>query len=338
MRKITMVVLALGLMGGVVVGCGTPSEKSVAHKIEAQVKSLDQTNYQSTATMVVQMDKTSQSYYVETWYESPDVYRIALGDSSQNIHQYIIHNQHGMFIVSPSLGRVFRFNGNWAENQGHIYLYDQILSQIAAAKDAKMTKIDNQYSFVLPVSQANEVVVKQKVLLDAKTLSPKLVTLLDKNQKAVVSLKFDSFKQNVTFQSSDFDPQSIISADKTAKTTVASDGTTTDESQVGMITPDEIFGDSLESMVDVSNTSTILRYAGNEPFTLSEFRPNATVAGMSDGEMVDLFGVPAVYSGGALAHQLSWINNGVEFDLTSSKLSLDQMQSVAISTMGQSGK
>lgn len=336
MRKITAVVLALGLVGGVVVGCGTPSEKSVAHKIESQVQSLDESNYKTTATMVVQMDKTSQSYYVETWYESPDVYRIALGDSSKNIHQYIIHNQNGMFIVSPSLGRVFRFNGNWAENQGHIYLYDQILKQISQSKNVKMTKLDDEYSFTLPVSQANAVVVNQNVMLDAKTLSPEKVTLLDKNQKAVVSLKFDTFQKNVTFKTSDFDPQSIVAEDKTAKTTMASDDT--DETQVGMITPDEIFGDTLENMVDVSNTSTILRYDGNLPFTLTEYRPTATVAGMSDGELVDLFGVPAVYSGGELAHQLSWVNNGVEFDLTSSKLSLDQMQSVAISTMGQSGK
>jgi len=338
MRKITAVVLAVGLMGGLVVGCGAPSEKKVAEQLETHKEHLDTSNYKSTATMTVQMDNNSQSYYVETWYESPDVYRIALGDANKTIHQIIVHNKSGMFIVSPSLGKVFRFTGNWAQNQGHIYLYDQILQQIISSKTVKMAKSSGQYTFDLPISPANDVVVKEHVEIDAKTLNPQTVSLLDKNAKAVVTIQFNSFKTGLTFNEGDFDPQKLINVADTkqaSRTTMAADET------VGSIEPDRTFGATLTVNETTPDNAQLLRYTGDKSFTLEEWRAMAGFSGLPSVAMaalVDMYGVPAMYNAGNNAHQLTWLNNGVEFSLTSANLSMDQMEQVAISTLGQVGK
>lgn len=335
MRKITAVVLAIGLTGGLVVGCGAPSEKKVAAQLQTHAQKLDTANYKSTAIMTVQMDNNAQQYYVETWYESPEVYRIALGDANKTIHQIIVHNQNGMFIVSPSLNKVFRFTGNWAQNQGHIYLYDQILQQILSSKSAKMTKSGGQYTFDLPISPANDVVVKEKVEINAKTLNPQKVTLLDKSSKSVVTIQFSSFQTGLTFNAGDFDPQKLVNVADTkqaARTTMASDET------VSSIEPDQTFGASLTVNETTQDNAQLLRYDGTHNFTLEEWRPSAGVAGLPSATLVDMYGVPALYSGDSKAHQLDWVNNGVEFALTSADLTLDQMEQVAISTLGQVGK
>jgi outer membrane lipoprotein-sorting protein len=332
MRKAGSWLLALGLVVGLVAGCGAPSKSSMTSKLQTQQEKLDATNYKSTAKMTVQMDNGSQTYYIETNFESPEVYKISLGDANKNINQVIVRNNNGMFVVSPSLQKVFRFNGDWAQNQGHIYLYDQILKQLVETKDWKMTSKDGVYTFSMPVAQANDIVSRQEVQLD-QALKPKQVVLYDKDDKPVVKLEYTSFTIGVKFNDGDFDPHKIATDPKAAKATLA-----TNQTELHYIEPEETLGNSLDVFHEESGTAALLRYAGDSGFVLHEAVANPGVTGLPTGSLVDLFGVPALYSGSNDAHQLIWMNNGIEFSLTSSKLTLDEMKQVAISTLAQVGK
>ncbi|QSO51739.1 outer membrane lipoprotein carrier protein LolA [Alicyclobacillus curvatus] len=332
MRKVTGFILAMGLAVGLVAGCGTPSKQNVVSKLQTQAEELDATNYQSTAKMTVQMDSGSQTYYIVTSYDSPNTYKIALGDSNQQINQIIVRNPNGMFIVSPSLQKVFRFNGNWAQNQGHIYLYDQILQQIVSSKNVKMGKSGENLTFTMPVNPQNDVVTTQKVELAQGTFAPKKVTLLNKQDQAVVTIDFQTFKQGMKFTSAEFDPQKLASSGQPAKTTMAS------TSEFGYIEPLQTLGDKLDLQQPQSAEDMLMRYSGPYGFTLEEWRPTAGISGLPSAQLVDLYGIPGILSGSGNAHQLTWLNNGVEFSLTSSQMTLDQMREVAMSTFGQVGK
>lgn len=334
MRKVTAVVLALGLMSGVVVGCGVPTGKSVNQQVQSHAQQLDSKNYESEATMTVQMDNNTQTYYVKVSYESPDTYKIALGNQDKQIHQVIVHNSNGMFIVSPSLGKVFRFNGDWAENQGQIYLYDQLLKQITSNQDVKAKRADGTYSFDVPVTPASDTINRQEIVLDAKTLEPKSVELLDKDGKAAVSLKYTSFKTGVTFTNADFDPHALVSNESTTKTTMAGSADKT----FGYVEPKALYGTKLTSLMQPSETSAMLRFSGDHHFLLQEWRPTSAEVGAPNGELVDMFGVPAMYTGDNNVGRLTWLNNGVEFAITSNDLNLDQLQQIAITTLNQVGK
>lgn len=353
MRKVVAIVLALGLMGGVVAGCGVPGGKSVNQKIEAQSQKLENQNYQSEAKMTVQMDNNVQTYYVEVSYESPETYKIALGNQDKQIHQIIVHNPNGMFIVSPSLGKVFRFNGNWAENQGQIYLYDQLLADIAKNQSLKPKKADGTYTFHLPVTPASDTISTQKVVLDSKTLQPKTVSLLDKEGKAAVTLEYTSFKTGVTFQKSDFDPHALVgSGSSGSKTTMAgntsnaqggsqtsaSSSSTTSAQSFGYILPKTMYGTKMTSIMQPSPTSAILRFGGDHSYTLEEWRPTKGYSADPGASLLDMYGVPAMYTLADDVNSLTWLDNGVEFSVVSNDLNLQQLQNIAISTIGQVGK
>jgi outer membrane lipoprotein-sorting protein len=318
-------------MSGVVAGCGIPTGQSVNQKIQTHAQQLDEKNYQSEAMMTVQMDDNNQTYYVKVSYESPEVYKIELGNQDKQIHQIIVHNQNGMFIVSPSLGKVFRFNGNWAQNQGQIYLYDQLLKQISS-KDVKMTRSGGTYQFTVPVTPASDTISSQQVVLN-KDLNPTSVSLLDKDGKAAVSLKYTSFKTGVQFQANAFNPQSMVTDKETAKTTM-----TGDEQSFGSIEAKAMYGAKLTSSKQMSETSALLRYTGAHNYLLQEWRPTQGASATPDGQLVNMYGVPAMYSGNDQVGSLTWIDNGVEFSLTSNDLNLDQLENVALSTLGQIGK
>lgn len=331
MRKVTAVILALGIAGGIVVGCGVPSSNSVNQKIQTHAQTLDSKNYQSEAMMTVTMDNNVQKYYVKVSYEGPEMYKIELGNADKQINQVIVHNQSGMFIVSPSLGKVFRFNGQWAQNQGQIYLYDQLLKQITTNKDVKMQKANGQYAFDIPVTPATDAISSEQVVLNAKDLNPQTVKLIDKQGKAAVTLAFSSFTTGVQFPKNAFDPQALI-ANPPAKTTMAS------ETTFGYIEPPSMFGTTFSTLTQDSDTSAVLRYSGQHHYTLEESRPTAGAIGTPNGELLNMFGVPGMYSDGNNVANLTWVNNGVEFSLTSNDMTLDELQQVAISTFSQVGK
>ncbi|MFB5190838.1 LolA family protein [Alicyclobacillus fastidiosus] len=332
MRKVTAVVLALGLVGGVVVGCGVPTGKSVNQKIQTQAQQLDSTNYQSDATMTVQMDNNTQTYSVQVSYESPTTYKITLGNQDKQVHQVIVHNDNGMFIVSPSLQKVFRFNGDWAKNQGQIYLYDQLLKQITTTKNVKMTKGNGEYIFNVPVTPASDTISTQQVVLDSKTLEPKTVKLLDKDGKPAVTLTFKSFNTNVKFKQADFDPQSMVSSQ--TKTTMTSD----DEQAFGYVEPKTLFGTKLTSLMQPSETSAVMKFGGDHHYLLQEWRPTPGQQADPEGQLVDMYGVPAMYTDGNNVSSLTWLNNGVEYAITSNDLNQDQLEQIAMSTLSQVGK
>lgn len=334
MRKFGLWFLAMGIVVGVVAGCGAPTSQNMKPKLNSQVEAMAKQNYKSTATMTVQMDNNSQTYYVETWYEGPDTYRIALGESADSINQVIVRNPNGMFIVSPSLQKVFRFNGDWAQNQGHIYLYTQILQQLASGDTLNVKKQHGLYNFDMPVTPANDVVAKEHVVLNATNLQPKQVVLYDSNGKAVVTLDFKKFETPAKFADADFNPNKIA-ASFNSKTTLAS----MDAQPFGYMEPGITgLGDKMADLQELGTNDYLLRYTGEHPFVLSEFRPAPGVSGVAGASLVDMYGVPAIYNGTEQAHQLTWVNNGVEFALTSNKLSMDQMKQIAITTIGSVGK
>jgi len=334
MRKFGMWFLATGLVIGLVAGCGAPTSQNMKPKLNAQIETMTKQNYKSTATMTVQMDNNSQTYYVETWYESPDAYRIALGESANQINQVIVRNGSGMFIVSPSLQKVFRFNGDWAQNQGHIYLYTQILQQLTSGDKVSVKKDHGALNFDMPVTPANDVVTKEHVELNASTLQPKQVVLYDSENKAVVTLNFEKFETPAKFADADFNPNKVAESFG-SKTTLAS----ADTQPFGYMEPSITgLGDKMADLQEVNTNDYLLRYTGNHPFVLSEFRPAPGVSGVAGATLVDMYGIPAIYNGTEQAHQLTWVHNGVEFALTSDKLSMDEMKQIAITTVGSVGK
>lgn len=359
MRRFTGMALVAGVIVAVVAGCGIlPNTENMSAKLKTEASTLEQSNYESTAMMTVQMDNSSQSYYIETAYEAHDTYRIKLGDANGKVNQIIVRNQNGMFIVSPSLKKVFRFNGNWAQNQGHIYLYDQILQQLAQAKNLKPTNSSNSgYTFEIPASTGNDVVTKEQVTL-TKDLHPKTVILFDQSGKAVVRIDFKTFKTNVKFQQVEFDPNHLVGQDA-AKATLATVGgngsqaagtgtsqtpgnsgagvtspTTTTTTDMGYVVPSKIFNDTLYKDLP-SPTGRLLRYMGPHDFVLTESVAQPSQNAFQFAQMVDLFGTPAVFTDIGNDKQLVWLNNGMQFMLSSKQMNLSQMEQVAISTMGQ---
>ena len=290
-------------------------------------------SYESKATMTVSANNQVQKYSIETWYQSPHYYRIALGNENKEITQVIVRNDDGVFVVSPQLKKSFRFRGDWAENQGYVYLYHAAIDRVLNAKDRNFEAKDGNLSFTMKMEPENPLVTEQKVVLKDSNLGPVQIALLDKESKAVVSVDYESFKTGVEFKKDAFTPEAAMAMAPTdAKPVMAG------AKDFGIIEPRYLPSGS--KMVDQQETKStvMLRFDGEKPFTITEQRPAAKDTSLYAGQMVDLWGTTAVVNSTESGNRsMYWFHNGVEFSLTGN-MAVQEMVKVAQSMIGHGGK
>ncbi|WP_181363084.1 LolA family protein [Sulfoacidibacillus thermotolerans] len=310
-------------------GCGQMSATQMAKQLQSVQNNL--TTYKSEAFMTVHVQDSVQRYYVETWYQAPNLYRIALGNENKEISQIILHNAQGIYIISPSTRKVIRFQGDWAEKQGQMYLYSSLLSKIVSAVKPGYSVKDKVVTFVVAADSSNALISSQKIELDQATFHPIQVVLYDQERRPVITLNYISFKKGVQFPPNAFSPDQATTL-KSIEVPVSAI-----EQGFGVIEPSYIpQNDNLEDEAEQGGV-VFVRYAGPEPFTLVETRPTPGSIELGSGQLLTLYGLPAVLTGNVAVHQLYWLEHGVEFQLTS-HMPIQQMVRVAASMVDEGGK
>lgn len=310
-------------------GCGR-SEGDVLEDLKALKENLK--HYKSTAEMKVRVPNVEQVYRIETWFQEPNFYRIQLADAQGRVQQVVIRNEQGVHIVSPQLKKSFRFNGDWAENQGHLYLFGPVIDRILESPDRTFTREEGTVVFQLVARPENPLVHRQRIALDARTLYPREIVLFDRDGKELVTVEFEQFDPGARFKPEDFDPQRVLAEGPKERPAWTSG------SRFGVIEPAWLPEGWKRVDIREEGGTVVLRYQGQQgALALTEKRPESLQAVLPvSGKLWDLLGVPAVVTEGH-AKTMYWMHNGVEFTMTAS-LPVEDMARIAVSTLGEAGK
>ncbi len=111
-----------------------------------------------------------QEYSVEVCYMAESYYRIALTNAKKDITQIVLRNDDGVFVLTPHLNKSFRFQSDWPENQGQVYLYQSLVQSILMDNERQFTTDDKSYVFDVAANYQNGSLARQKVWLDKKKL------------------------------------------------------------------------------------------------------------------------------------------------------------------------
>ncbi|WNQ10415.1 outer membrane lipoprotein carrier protein LolA [Paenibacillus aurantius] len=220
MRRITwmmtslMLVLALALAG-----CGKKDAGSLSKDLDQKVSKLE--SYQGSGKMVLYTGQQPQEYAVDVSYKNPHYYRISLTNEKKDIEQIVLRNDEGVFVLTPHLNKSFRFQSDWPNNQGQVYLYHSLVQSIVADKDRKMTTDGKDVVFDVLANYGNPTLVRQKIWLDSKSYSPRHVEVLDANTNIMVTVDFDTFKFDASFDKDSFDTQRNLTGSLSSMPTVA---------------------------------------------------------------------------------------------------------------------
>lgn len=206
MRRVTWILAIVIGLAAVLAGCGSKDAGSVVKDLNNMTSKLE--SYKGTGKMVLNTGEYPQEYQVEVWYQNPHFYRISLTNENKDIKQIVLRNDDGVFVLTPHLNKSFRFQSDWPDNQGQVYLFQTLAQSIVNDNERQFVDEDSAYVFdVTAKYQNNGNLKRQKIWLDKKNLAPKHVEVSDENSKVIVKLDFTQFEFGSKFDKNAFDMQ-----------------------------------------------------------------------------------------------------------------------------------
>ncbi|MFC4100864.1 LolA family protein [Paenibacillus xanthanilyticus] len=221
-RRISLLAAVLLCLTALLAACGgTKDADTVVKDLDKVVNSLD--SYHGKGTMTLNTGQQPLEYQVDVQYQKPNYYRIELTNAKRDITQIVLRNDEGVFVLTPRLNKVFRFQSDWPQNQGQVYLYQTLVSSILQDNSRQFAVDKENYVFDVMANYQNGSLARQKIWLD-KDYRPLQVEVSDTNAAVMVSVKFNEFDFDSKPDKSVFDTKQNLSGSSKPSTVQPEDG------------------------------------------------------------------------------------------------------------------
>ncbi|WP_195574398.1 DUF4367 domain-containing protein [Paenibacillus sp. 1001270B_150601_E10] len=210
MRRITWVLAMMMSVVLLLAACGQKDAEAVVKDLDNKMSKLE--SYEGIGTMTLYSGQQPLEYQVEVRYQDPSYYRIQLTNTKKDIKQIVLRNDEGVFVLTPSLKKSFRFQSDWPDNQGQVYLYQTLIHSILQDNSRQFLTEGDSYVFEVAANYQTDALVKQKIWLDKGDYKPKQVQVTDSEARVVVEMKFNQFEFNKKFDKDAFDMQANMTA------------------------------------------------------------------------------------------------------------------------------
>ena len=189
MKKYLIILLCFLL-----VGCGKKSEKEVLKNIKKLADSL--TSYTIEGELNMYNGDDTYTYNVVVNYKKDDSYRVSLINKINNHEQIILRNTTGVYVLTPSLNKSFKFQSDWPYNNSQIYILERLINDIEKDDDKTFEKKDDLYIYNTKVDYStNTDLVKQKVYFTKDNLLKK-VEVYNVNDTVAMDFTVNKFEEN----------------------------------------------------------------------------------------------------------------------------------------------
>ena len=309
-----------------IVGCGKNNDKSIKDDLIKKVNNLK--SYQLSGKLEVVNNDDVFNYDVEVNYKDKDYYRVSLKNLANNHEQIILRNDDGVYVVTPSLNKSFKFQSDWPYNNSQAYLLKNIIKDIETDEDVSELRNEDNYTIISKVNFPNNPrLVKQKVTVD-KDLMIKKVEILDKDGISLMSFTVSNINYKPMFDESFFQINSIINSEKNSDKEKSETTSTIDDIIYPLYIPTGTVLTNEEKVNKTDGERVILTFGGEKPFTLVE----ETIAPLSEFTVVPTYGDPylLIDTVGALSNNsINWVSNGIEYYIVSDVMNQSELIEVA---------
>ena len=296
-------------------------EKPFEDRLQQTLGSLN--SYLLEGVMEVADGEDTKSYDVTVKYlkqDDQDYFRVAMKDSGMNQEQEIIRNAEGVFVVTPTLNQIFKFQGNWPANSLKPYLL-QSMCEIAAKEDAQIEKAGDSYKVSASVSYPNNRNFTQQEMVFSSDMKIEDVQIFDDDHVLQMKMTFSKADYEPGLTTEDFQVPQQLEKETSA------DQVTNDDLP---LMPMETFGAVLSNSSVVENEGKVqhvLEYTGEKNFTIVEEvveSEETTQTIIMSGSLVDGLDMVGRYDG----NHMTTVINSVRFTIYSDDLSEAEMSAV----------
>ena len=311
-----------------ITGCGKTSSSKVVEEFGKKINNLK--SYYVEGVMELINNEDIYTYNVKVSYKKNDYYKIDLVNTTNNHEQVILRNDTGIYVITPSLNKSFKFQSDWPYNNSQVYLLTSLLDDINNTDNIIMKEVDNKYVLTSNVNYPNnDKLTSQEIYMD-KNYNVKEVRVLDKDGNVEIKMTFDKIDYSPKFKDNYFDLNQIIEEknigsntdnkdNKDNKTGETKSTATIDDIVYPMYLPTNTYLTSQEKVSTSTGERLILTFDGDNPFILVEEVSKANdehVIVPTFGELELLADSVAIVNN----NSVNWYSNGIEYYLASNTM------------------
>ena len=308
-----------------VTGCGKNSETSIINDLEKKVNKSDA--YKVSGELEIVNNDEVYTYDIEVSYKKENNYKVSLTNQANNHTQIILKNADGVYVLTPSLNKSFKFQSDWPYSNSQVYLLKSLVNDIKETKEKDFKQTDNGYMLTTKVNYPNNSkLVKQTIELD-KNGDFKRVKVYDSNNAICMTMVFDVIDYSPTFKKDYFDLNTIMSTYSIDEESVK-ETTAIDDTIYPLIIPNGTKLVSEEKIKKDIGDRIIMTFDGDKPFLLVE--ESAVVE--DEFTIIPTYGEPYQLMdtlGVMTNNSLTWVSNGIEYYIVSDVLNQDELVEVA---------
>lgn len=322
--------------------CGSQSKEDVVKDLNK--KWNDVKGYELDATMEIKTGSEPRSYDVNVWHTEPDLYRVKVTQQGEEVTQMIIRNKEGVFVVTPSLNKTYKFQSDWPKQNSQAYLIGALAEDLLADDKVQMEEDENNYIFTAATRNNHKSIMPtQKIVVDKKTKMPNSVSVLNEAEEEQMVITFKKIDLNAQHKESEYAVENFTDKEKknTAETDKESDTETNSEdfqTYYPVLDWENTTLTNEKKVTEGEVQRVILTFEGDKAFTLVQqpivYEENAMVPVFAPGDPADLgFAIGAITE-----NSITWERDGMSFFIASSNLTKEEMIEVAASVTASSMK
>ena len=304
-------------------GCFKKGEDDILKELAKKIENSK--GYHLTGDLEIFNNEETYKYAVDVSSATGEKFRVSLKNKTNNHEQIILRNSEGVYVLTPSLNKSFKFQSEWPYNNSQSYLLQTILQDIKNDNNRTFEENDSGYQFITAVNySSNKELAKQIIKLD-KNLNVKEVEVQDKDGRTYIKMNFTKIDMKASFDDNYFN------LDDNMQTALLEEETTIVSKIEDIIYPmyipantkltsqDKVFTDDGERV--------ILTFSGDKPFLMVQETSNRTSAMTT----VPVYGDPLFIGdsiGAMTDSSITWISDGIEYYVVSDTLSQEELLSV----------
>ena len=305
------------------IGCGNYTVKDAEKDFENKINKTK--GYSLSGEMKIINNDDVYKYDVDVAYKKSDKFRVSLKNKTNNHEQIILKNSDGVYVLTPSLNKSFKFQSDWPYNNSQVYLLQTLLSDIQNDKEKIFKTTSSNYIFITKVNYPNNSdLVKQKIYFNKK-LNPVKVEVMNNEDDVLISMDFKKINMSSKFSKNYFSLNNNMKVSKES----------TEVKKVSKIN-EEIFPMFIPNNTKLTNKETvsldkgervIMTFEGDNPFIVVE-----QTASFGDDSVLSIDGNPYLLASGVASisdNMISWVNSGIEYYVVSDSLSEKELVTVA---------
>ena len=325
-KILASIILCIGLTG-----CSN-NNTDIIDKLKNKVNNLD--SYQIDGELEVVNNESTYKYDISVSFEKEEKYKVRLKNKTNDHEQVILKNNEGVYVLTPSLNKSFKFQSEWPYNNSGSYLYQALINDIENDDKVNALKTKGGYIINTKVNYANNKdLVSQKIYLDDKA-NVKRVEVLDKNSIPKIKMNYTKVKHNKKFDDDyfklgkNFDTKDI--KNEQVKQDTKKTGKEYDVAYPLYI-PSNTKLTNQETVSLEQGERTILTFSGDNSFTIVEEPSKVGETINSNGDFDFTTDVIGIIDDGVI----SFDTNGISYFAVSDKLDKEELLNVvnSISTI-----